>query len=40
MIGAIAEAYYGVPEKVREGALRYLDGEQRELLLACERELF
>lgn len=38
--GALAEAYYGVPEEVREGALPYLDAEQRKLLLACEKELF
>ena len=38
--GAIAEAYYGVREEVREGALQYLDAEQRKLLLACEKELF
>ena len=28
--GAIAEAYYGVPENLRERALTYLDQEQRE----------
>lgn len=37
--GAIAEAHYGVPENVRERALRYLDAEQLKLLLTCEREL-
>ena len=29
--GAIAEAYYGVPENLRERALTYLDQEQREI---------
>lgn len=38
--GAIAEAYYGVPEEVREAALSYLDDEQKAALLACEKGLF
>ena len=38
--GAIAEAYYGVPEKIREQALSYLDDGQKAALLACEKGLF
>ena len=38
--GAIAEAYYGVPEKIREQALTYLDDGQKAALLACEKGLF
>ena len=35
--GAIAEAYYGVPEDIREKALGYLDGELRAVYDAWER---
>ena len=38
--GAVAEAFYGVPEGVREKALRYLDEEHRKCLFACEKKLF
>ena len=38
--GSIAEAFYGVPEGVREKALPYLDQLQRRTLLECERKLF
>lgn len=38
--GAVAEAFYGVPEEVREKALRHLDEEQRKCLFACEKTLF
>ena len=38
--GAIAEAYYGVPVKIREQALSYLDDGQKAALLACEKGLF
>ena len=32
MAGAVAEAFYGVPEEMRESALKYLDSTQREIL--------
>ena len=38
--GSIAEAFYGVPEGVREKALPYLDPLQQKTLLECERKLF
>ena len=38
--GSIAEAFYGVPERVREKALPYLDPLQKKTLLNCERKLF
>ena len=38
--GAIAEAYYGVFEDVREVALEYLGERQRNALLRCEKNLF
>ena len=38
--GSIAEAFYGVPEEVREKALPYLDSFQQKTLLECERKLF
>ena len=38
--GSIAEAFYGVPEGVREKALLYLDPLQKKTLLECERTLF
>ena len=38
--GAIAEAYYGVPEEIREAALSYLNDGQKAALLACEKGLF
>ena len=34
--GGIAEAYYGVPEHIREQALQYLDDRQKEILIAFE----
>ena len=38
--GAIAEAFYGVPEEVRERTLAYFDEHQKTALLACEEKLF
>ena len=36
--GGIAEAYYGVPEELRDQAMRYLDDPQKEILIAfCEK---
>ena len=35
--GSIAEAFYGVPEGVREKALLYLDPLQKKTLLDCEQ---
>ena len=32
--------FYGVPEKVREKALLFLDPLQKKTLLECERKLF
>ena len=37
MAGAVAEAFYGVPEEMRESALKYLDRTQREILARFEQ---
>ena len=38
MAVAIAEAYYGVPEKIAEGALKFLNWQQKEILFNFEKQ--
>ena len=38
--GSIAEAYYGVPEDIREKALTYLDDQLKQILLDFEKIYF
>ena len=34
--GGIAQAYYGIPDDIREHALKFLDDTQKEILTAFE----
>ena len=34
--GGIAQAFYGIPDEIREQALKFLDDTQKEILTAFE----